>query len=216
MTNIFISLFLTATLSSCQNHSDQPLTDNNNSIQQPEIKNMDFDILDAYKLTFGKTFLFGNYDTFIGDIGLPNKVTVFKTDFSINSKTDLDKAVFTAKNPAIVTLHYPGIDMWYTYENSIVPSTIDFRKTEKSVTYGETIFDKNYTIEQFKKQFPNSATLSFEMPESFFEMVTKEKGVEFKHFMLKRKTKDDPTAEPLLEFTFENGKLIFVMFANFG
>jgi hypothetical protein len=32
---------------------------------------------------------------------------------------------------------------------------------------------------------------------------------------LKRKSKDDPNAEPLVEFTFENNKLIFVMFANF-
>ena len=176
---------------------------------------IEMDFLDAYKLTIGKTFLYGNYENFITDMGVPSKVTITKTDFNINSKADLDKVVATAKDPNIVTLHYQGIDMWFTYDNSIVPSTIDFRKTDKSVTYGQTTFDKTYSIEKFKKEFTKSANPSFKMPQSLFEITTKEKGENFEHYMLMRKSKDDPNATPMIEFTFDNGKLIFILFANF-
>jgi hypothetical protein len=176
---------------------------------------LDMDFLDAYKLTIGETYLYDNYENFIKDIGLPSKVTVTKTEFAINSKVDLDKVVANAKDPNIVTLHYPGIDMWFSYDNYIIPSTIDFRKTEKSVTYGETMFDRNYTIEQFKKQFPKSTNSSFKLPQSLFEIATKEKGANFQHYRLMRKSKDDPNATPMIEFTFDNGNLIFILFANF-
>ena len=176
---------------------------------------LEMDFLDAYKLTIGKTFLYGNYKDFINDIGIPSKVTIVKTDFVINSKSDLDRVVETAKDPDIVTLHYPGIDMWFAYDHSIIPSTFDFRKMDKGITYGETIFDKAYTVEQFKKQFPKSAKPSFALPQSLFEITTKEKGTNFEHYMLIRKTKSDPSATPMIEFTFDSGNLIFILFANF-
>lgn len=114
-----------------------------------------------------------------------------------------------------MTLHYPGIDMWFTYDNSIVPSTIDFCKTDKSVTYGQTKFDATYSIEQFKNEFPKSANPFFKLSQSLFEMTTKEKGANYEHYMLISKSKDDPNATPMIEFTFDNGKLIFILFANF-
>jgi hypothetical protein len=210
-----VLLMLLSFLPSGQLNDNSELQSTNNIIGLPENKNMDFDILDAYKLKFGNTVLFGNYGTFILDIGLPNKVTVFKTDYLIKSKTDLEKAISTAKNPDPVTLHYPGIDMWYTYNNSVVPFTIDFRKTEKSISYGKVNFDRNYNFAEFKKQFPNSANPSLKMPHSFFEITTKENVANVESFILKRKTKDDPNAEPLVEFTFEKDRLIFIIFANF-
>lgn len=173
------------------------------------------DFIYAYKLTIGKTSLYGDYDKFINDMGIPSKVTIVKADFEIKSKADLDKVIARAKDPDIVTFHYPGIDMWFGYDNYIIPSTIDFRKTDKSVTYGQTTFDTTYSIEQFKKQFPNSANPSFILPQSLFEIMTKEKGANFKHYMLMRKSKDDPNATPMVEFTFDNDKLIFILFANF-
>jgi hypothetical protein len=215
MRKFIIAVFVISILSSCNNQSSKDAGSANQSVQQTENKKMDFNILDAYKLTLEKTFLYGDYSNFISVIGLPDSVTVFKTKFLIDSKAALEKAVLTAKDPDVATLHYPGIDMWYSYNNSIIPFTIDFRKTTKSVSYGETLFDSNYTFEQFKRQFPISATPSVQMPGSLFGLATKEKGEKFKHFLLKRKSKDDPNAEPLVEFTFENNKLIFVMFANF-
>ncbi len=70
-------------------------------------------------------------------------------------------------------------------------------------------------IQQFKKQFPKSANPSFALPQSLFEIATKEKGANFQHVMLMRKSKDDPNATPMIEFTFDNGRLIFILFANF-
>jgi hypothetical protein len=206
---------LTSIFSSCANHDNQPHPDTSIYKNEEKTMDLDMDFLDAYKLTIDKTYLYGNYEKFIKDIGIPSKVTITKTEFPINSKADLDKVVATAKDPNIVTLHYPGIDMWYGYDNYIIPSTIDFRKTDKSLTYGETMFDKNYTVEQFKKQFPKSANPSFKLPQSLFEIETKEKGANFEHYMLMRKSKDDPNATPMIEFTFDNGNLIFILFANF-
>ena len=40
-------------------------------------------------------------------------------------------------------------------------------------------------------------------------------GENYKSFSVLRKSKDNPDAEPIVEFTFDNGKLIFIMFANF-
>jgi hypothetical protein len=186
-----------------------------NEINQLKENNMDFDLLDAYKLKLRNAFLFGRYDSLLANLGLPNRLTVIKTDYSIKSKTDLDKAISTATDPDPVTLHYPGIDIWYTYDNSVVPFTVDFRKLKQAISYGEIKFDNNYKFGEFKKQFPNSANPSFSMPQSFFEITTKEKAPSFKSFILKRKTKSDPNAEPLVEFTFDGDRLIFIIFANF-
>lgn len=216
MTNIFFSILLAAIFSSYANQDKYPNIDISSNNDQT--KNMDFDMdtLDVYKLKIGKTFLYSNYESFISNMGIPNKMTITKTNYDISSKADLDKVISTAKDPDIVTLHYPGIDMWYDYDNYIIPSTIDFRKTDKSVTYGLTIFDRTYSIEQFKKEFPKSANLSFTLPQSLFEIETQEKSTNYKHYMVVRKSKDDPNAMPMIEFTFNNGKLIFILFANFG
>ena len=214
MTNIVFFTLVTVFLA-CQSNTDSKRIDGNDVIEPNKKVKMDFDFLDAYKLKLGNTILYGRYDSLLFNLGLPNKVTVVKTEYSFESKTDLDKAISTATNPDIVTLHYPGIDIWYTYDNSVVPFTIDFRKLNGSISYGETIFDKNYKFEQFKKQFPNSANPSFKMPQSIFEITTKESGSDFKSFILKRKTKTDPNAEPLIEFTFDNNSLMFIVFANF-
>jgi hypothetical protein len=216
MINIFWSIFLTTIFPASANKDNKTLVDILSYNHQEKNMDLGMDFLDVYKLTIGKTLLYGNYENFITDMGIPAKVTITKTDFDIHSKAELDKVVATAKDPNIVTLHYPGIDMMFTYENSIVPFTIDFRKTGKSILYGETTFDNTYTFEQFKKQFRKSANPSFILPQSLFEIATEETGVNFKHYMLVRKSKDDPNATPLIEFAFDNGKLIFVYFANVG
>jgi hypothetical protein len=215
MANILCTLLLTSILSSCADN-DNNQADNQNINISKKTMSLDYDILDAYQLKFGNTFLFGNYQNFISEIGLPSKVTVYETNYEINSRTELDKAVATGNNSDIITLYYPGVEMWYTSNNTIIPATIDFRKVTNSLKYGDTSFDKNYTLEQFKKQFPNSANPSFQLPQSFFEMATQSKGSNLKHYILIRKTKDDPNAAPMIEFTFEKGKLIFIFFANFG
>ena len=176
---------------------------------------LDLDFLDAYKLTIGETFLYGKYENFIADFGIPSKLTIVKADFTISTKEELDKLVTTAKDPTSLTLHYPGIEMSYSYDNYIIPFTIDFRKSDKSLFYGETAFNTSYTVKQFKRQFPNSANPPFNSPQSLFEIVTNEKGGNYEHYTLMRKSKDDPDATPTIEYTFHKGKLIFILFANF-
>jgi hypothetical protein len=212
---LFFKILLISISPTCANHDNQPHIDTSSYNHQENNMDLGMDFLDAYKLTIGKTFLYGNYENFIAEMGIPGKVTITKTDFVINSKEYLDKVMATANDPNIVTLHYPGIDMWFTFDNSIVPSSIDFRKTDKSVTYGKTTFDTTYSIKQFKKDFPTSANPSFKLPQSLFELTTRAKGANFEHYMLMRKSKDDPNATPMIEFTFDNGKLIFLLFANF-
>jgi hypothetical protein len=75
----------------CHSNNNSKRSNTNAVIKLNENKNMDFDFLDAYKLKLGNTPLFGRYDSFVINLGLPNKVTVFKTDYSIESKTDLEK-----------------------------------------------------------------------------------------------------------------------------
>ena len=183
-------------------------------IKSHQKTSMDIDIIDAYKLSIGKTLLFGKYDEFIKDIGIPTKVSIAKTEYLVNSKSDLDNVVAKSKTTDLITLHYNGIDMWYGYDNIIIPFTIDFRITDKSIAYDNTKFDKSYTIEQFKKQFPKSGNPSSQLP-SLFSMLSGKSGENYKSFSVLRKSKDNPDAEPIVEFTFDNGKLIFIMFANF-
>ena len=173
------------------------------------------DFLDAYKLKIGNTYLYGNYEDFIADFGLPNKLTIIKKDYTINTKPQLDTLIESAVDISGVTLHYPGLDMSYADGNGLIPFSLDFRKFNKSITYGQIILDTTYTLEQFRKTFPISSNPEFSLPHSLFEITTKEQGDKFKHFMLYRKSKGDPNATPMIEFTFQNEQLIFILFANF-
>src|SRR5690242_2433071 len=121
MTNSILSILLTILVFSCTNQDTQPQVDTLTLTQQDRNMGFNLDFLDAYKLIIGKTFLYGNYDSFIANMGIPNKVTVTKTEYTIRSKADLDNAISIAKQPQLVTLHYPGIDMWYAYDNDIIP-----------------------------------------------------------------------------------------------
>ena len=173
------------------------------------------DFLDANKLKIDNTYLYGNYEDFIADYGLPKQLTIIKKDFTINTKLQLDTLVKNADDISGVTLHYPGLDTSYANDNGLIPFQVDFRKFNKSITYGQIIFDSTYTLEQFRKTFPISSNPEFSLPQSLFEITTKEQGDKFQHFMLYRKSKDDTNARPIIEFTFRNEQLIFILFANF-
>lgn len=174
------------------------------------------DIIDAYNLRIDETYLFSDFEEFIAKMGIPTKVSVAKTEYEINSRVGLDSAILSAKPTEIVQLYYLGIEMLFSYDNYIIPSTIDFRTSGKSITYGSTLFNTDYTTQQFKKQFPISGNPKFKLPQSFFEITTKEKGSDFEHFMLLRKSKDDPEAILMIEFTFYKEKLIFIVFSNYS
>jgi hypothetical protein len=184
-------------------------------IKRKNQMNQELDVIDAYKLKVGSAFLFGKLDAFLSEMGLPAKVSIAKKEVEIKSKIDLDKIVSDTKPPQIVVLQYTAIEMWYAYDGEIIPFSIDFRKFKNKVTYEETTFDSNYPLKKFVSQYPNSANSSFKLPSSFFEMATKETGKDLKHYLLTRKSKDDAGAAPMVEFTFQNEKLIYIFFANF-
>ena len=211
----FISIVLTSFLSSCNNKRNTNSIETSSLDNQQKNMDLDMDFLDAYKLKIGNIHLYGKYEDFIGEFGLPNKLTIIKKDFTINTKLQLDTLVKSADDISGVTLHYPGLDMSYADDYGLIPFHVDFRKFTKSITYGQIIFDTTYTLEQFRKTFPISSNPEFSLPQSLFEITTKEQGDKFKHFMLYRKSKDDSSATPMIEFTFRNKQLIYILFANF-
>lgn len=216
MSKIIISIIL-ATLCACVDPEFDTLNveSTNDNLNDGEMFE-EFDFINAYQLKIENTFLFGQYDEFINEIGLPSTVKMKNTEYKIESRADLDQIMEIPRSGAIVTLNYPGLDMWYAYDNSIIPYTIDLRKTEKKISYKDVILDENYSAETFIRQFPKSANVKMKMPISLFELNTSESGQNFEQYMLLRRTKDDPNATPMVELTFENGHLIFIFFANFG
>lgn len=178
---------------------------------------MGINLIDAYELAFDKTYLFNDFDKFIAEVGLPNTISIFKDTISISTKDELDKFIATAieEESGIINLQYTGFEMGYMPDRRITPEKIDFRITNKSVQYNGSTFDQTYTIDMFKEQFAASASFPLDNTMSLFSMITNEEGNDLKHYMVLRKSKDDPFAEPTLEFTFKNGKLIYIFFANF-
>ena len=204
----YIFLVLIIFLSDCKNHNTNI---NTNTY-------MGVDIIDAYELAFDRTYIFNDFNTFITEIGLPNTVSVFRDTISISSKEELDKLIASSIQKGgtdIINLQYTGFQMGFMPDDRIVPENIDFRKTDKSIQYNGTTFDQTYTVDMFKKQFPSSGSFALDNEMSLFGMTTNERDEGLKHYMLLRKSKDDPYAEPTLELTFKNNKLIYIFFANF-
>jgi hypothetical protein len=196
MRNLIIYLFFLFTLSS--------------------FKQTGMDLMDAYTVTYGNTRLFEQFEKFYSSHGLPSKLTVGKTDYEIKNKEDITKAIKTAKPNAVVALKYPGVEMWYA-DGDLIPFTVDIRKVSDQIKYGQLAsFDKNFTVEQFKKLFPKSASKPVDGQMSFFRMVTQETGDNLTHFIVERGSKDDKSVRMPVEFTFQNGKLIFICFFNIG
>lgn len=205
----YYTLFIVCIFIACEN---KKATHNTNIVSKETP--VDYEIINAYALKYNNTLLYGNYEDFTKQNGLPDSIWILKNTLKINSKIELDKFIHVAKEPNIITLFYRGIAMWYAYNNNVIPLYIDFRKTEKSIIYEKTKFDNNYTIEDFKNQFPYSYNNPIATVHSLFSTMKDESG-NYIHFILKRKSRTDVNEEPIIEFTFENGKLILIFFANF-
>jgi hypothetical protein len=181
--------------------------------QSPATPLKEFDTLDVYRLNIGSTYLFTRYDNFITSFGLPSKATVGKDTFEVRS-AELMLNKFRSASPSTVTsLLYPGIVMQY-FDEVVVADEIDFRNTPLTLTYNNISFNQNYTFSKFKVDFPTSATNSFKVDPSFYEVVTKEKSENVKHFYVTRRSKSAPDEILFVEFTFKNDKLIYLCFSN--
>ena len=180
-----------------------------------DLKQTDTDFIDVYKLTIGKCKLFVQFDTFITLNGLPIKLTIGNKDFEVKTKDEIIKLIKSATEPnVVISLKYQGFEMWYT-KGDVVPFTIDLRKTEPKINYGDiAVFDKNFSLTQYNKLFPNSTKNKLPPDLTLFKTITGETGKQVKSFMLLRKSKEDENAQLTVEFTFENDKLIFICFMN--
>lgn len=182
----------------------------------------EIDIVNAYEFKFDNTLLFNEYDKFIAEMGLPNRFITFTDTVDIKTKEELDIAIKNEidSGKQILQLHYPGYIMNYFPDNLIVPEKIDFRQTQNSIQFNEIFFDHNFTVKEFRKLFPVSGLAPSMYEHSLFKIVTKETIPDTEHYMVLRKSVDVPPflemeEGPIIEFTFQKGKLIYMYFANF-
>lgn len=171
--------------------------------------------INAYSIIFGKSKIFEKPGVFLAANGLPYKVQVGKTDYTVKSKEDLFAAIQSSISPlAIITLYYPGYETWYD-DRGLLPYTVDVRKITDKLTYNDNIeLNKDFTLEQYGQMFPLSYKKPLPAGGSLFEMITGEKGEGYKSFMVNRISKDGAKAHPTIEFTFYNGKLVYIVFWN--
>ncbi|GHU38082.1 hypothetical protein FACS1894172_21630 [Spirochaetia bacterium] len=177
------------------------------------------DKINVYKMTLENTPLFGNIDKIIAVMGLPEKVMIEQKEYEIKTIDDLNNLVLQSKKEKFeINAIFNGTEMFIRHDKRTMPIFFDFRKINESIVYGNTIFNTAYTMEQFAEQFPQSFSFGkdglIEGIESLFKIKTKETGSQYRHFMLYRRSKDNIFATPMVEFTFENERLICIFFAN--
>jgi hypothetical protein len=175
--------------------------------------------INAYKMTVNGTPLFGKADKFITVMGLPQKARVGKNEYSIKTMDDINDIL--SQNEAegfLVELFFNGIEMNIWQDKRIMPTAVDFRETMESVNYRKIVFNSDYSLEQFKADFPKSFIYGKNglIPgiEPLFKVYTQTSGGQYRHFMLYRKSKDNFFVDLLVEFTFKNEKLIYIFFSN--
>lgn len=172
------------------------------------------DSVDVYKMYLGKSKIFTQFSDFVLEHGLPKKVQIYNDTIPILSENQFDSIVNPSQSQ--LSLLYDGYTMDYFDDGEVIMSSIDLRKSKEGLKYDDVIFDNQFTFDDFKKMFPQSANQNMDfLEQSLFEMTTKESLPASKSYMVSRKSKDDPFAEPILEFTFLDGKLIYIFFANF-
>lgn len=174
----------------------------------------ELNLINAYNLKIENVPMFGNLNSQIDLFGLPDKVLQQNKELKYKTKKDILTQVKDNQNFTI--LNFKGIEFWCFDDFDCVPTKIDFRRFDKKISNGKLFYNKDYTLNSFKKEFPKSFKNSPKMPISFFEMATKEKTDDFKHYFVERYTKDDANVKLLIEFTFKNDKLIYIFFSNFS
>ncbi len=174
----------------------------------------ELNLIDAYNLKIENVPIFGNLNSQIDLFGLPDKVLQQNKELKYKTKKDILNQVKEDKNFTVI--NFKGIEFWCFDDFDCVPTKIDFRKFNQKISNGNLFYSKDYTLNNFKEEFPESFKNSPKMPISFFEMATKKKTDNLKHYFIERYTKDDESVKLLIEFTFKNDKLIYIFFSNFS
>lgn len=173
----------------------------------------ELDLIHVYDLKIGNAPLFGSIHEQLNVLGLPKQISQHHKQIAFKTSNDVLSAVKKGGEFSIVS--FEGIEFWCFSDLESIPSKIDFRRLEKKVSDKKMVFSKNYELNDFEKDFPNSFKNSPKMAVSFFQMATNESLNGLKHYYIERVTKSDPENRPLVEFTFKDDKLIYIFFANF-
>ena len=174
------------------------------------------DTIDVYQLQLNGTHVFGYVNELLDGLGLPEMVRIYADTVAFTNRAQLDSIVaeVAVSTSDLMVFQYHGFQVGFYPPNRTTMEYIDFRETDYNLAYGKITFNGSYSIAQFRKDFPLSSKT--ELGElMLFAMVTGESGEEYKSYMLLRRSIDDPYADPTLELTFKDGKLVYIFFANF-
>jgi len=182
-------------------------------------RQMGIDLMNVYRLRMDGVPVFTRLQKFLRIYGIPPEVRIRRESYPIHSEDEfytlLDRA---CKDGDEFDLHYEGFVMNYFRDTRLIITSIDFRKTELGLDYGDWRFDRSFTFGDFEALFPISAGMDVHRTtgiQSCFEINTGESAFDKETYMVQRWSKDNLLAGPTVEFTFEDGRLIYMFFANF-
>ena len=182
-------------------------------------RQMGVDSMNVYRLRMGGAPVYTRLRKFIRVHGFPPAVKIKGVMIPVHSEEDLNELIgsdYTSRYE--LDLCYNGFRMNYFLGGRLVITDIDFRKTEQVLTYGNLVFDRHFTYSDFSEVFPLSAAQDVYHStgiQSLFELNTGESACNKETYMVIRWSKDNLLAHPTVEFTFQDGKLIYIFFANF-
>ena len=171
------------------------------------------DRINPYGLKLNGAYIFGNIEQQLSSYGLPKKISEGTVAKSFHSKNEILEMAKSTNDFLIVS--YPNSEFWCFSDLESIPSFIDFRNSDQVLSDVIHHFSNNYTLDQFKQDFPSSFSNSPEMHKSFYSMSTGDQSTTTSQFLVERTTKSNPDVFPLVEFTFQNNKLTYVFFVNF-
>ena len=175
--------------------------------------------MNVYRLRMDGVPVFTRRRGFMKKYGLPPEMKIGLERFPVQSPEEFEALLDRASREwSEVYLCYEGFDMNDFRDGRLVISSIDFRKTALGLDYGNWRFDRDFTSGDFEALFPVSAGMDVHRStgiQSCFEITTGESAFDKETYMVQRWSKDNLLAHPTVEFTFEDGRLIYMFFANF-
>ena len=178
-------------------------------------RQMGMDTMNVYRLRLGGTPVFTRLNRFLRAHGLPPEVRIGLEEFPVRSPQDFDELLADAvQKRHEIDLCYEGFRMNYFAGSRLIISSIDFRRAERPLLYDGWVLDGGFTTGDFAELFPLSARMGDVHRsagiQSCFELTTGESGFDKETYMVGRWSKDNIFAHPTVEFTFEEGRLIYI------
>lgn len=180
---------------------------------------MGMDMMNVYKLRFRGVPVYTRYRRFLRAIGLPRALYYKNETIPVESRGDIDRFLGGDYDMSYnLDFLYDRFQMEHFADGRMVIRCMDMRNPDNYLEYGRrAVFDSEFTYEQFAELFSRSSRMSLSgigIP-SLFETHTGESNPDIDTYMVARWSKDNLLAVPTVEFTFLNGRLIYMFFANF-